>query len=118
MTTKETALKVAAILDEKKAADIVIIDIAERSAFADYFVIATASSVRQLGSLTDELDDKLFKQFGLEAKNIEGRGSSEWVLMDYGDLVVNLFTEEARNKYHLEKVWGDCEMINYVKSED
>ena len=117
MQTKEKALKIAAYLDEKKAGDIVLIDIAERSAFADYFVIATANSVRQLSSLTEEIDDRLAKD-GLLPKNTEGKGSSEWVLMDYGDVIINLFTEEARNRYHLEKVWGDCEITEYKNPEE
>lgn len=112
MTSKEYALLAAKTLDEKKAADITIIDIAERSGFADFFVLATVGSLRQMISLTDMVDEKLAEQ-GLIIKNIEGKGESGWILMDYGDLIINLFTEEARNKYQIEKIWGDCETIDY-----
>ena len=115
MTNKDIALFTAKTLDEKKALDITIIDIAERSGFADYFVITTASSLRQMNSLTDELEDKLAEQ-GILVKNVEGRGESGWVLMDYGDIIINIFTEEARNKYNIEKIWGDCPTVEYKEA--
>ncbi len=112
MENKEYALLAAKTLNEKKAADITIIDIGDRSGFADYFVLATAGSMRQMNSLTDELDDKLANE-GLIVKNIEGKGESGWILMDYGDIIINIFTEEARNKYQIEKIWGDCSTIDF-----
>ena len=115
MDSRELANKIAALLDEKKANDIVIIDIAQRSSFADFFVNATANSMRQLQSLAEEIEDKL-AEAEILPKNLEGRNGSEWILMDYGDVVINIFTAEAREKYHLEKVWGDCEMINYERA--
>ncbi|MBR5926000.1 MAG: ribosome silencing factor [Firmicutes bacterium] len=115
MDSRELSDKIAALLDEKKASDIVIIDIALRSSFADFFVNATANSLRQLQSLAEEVEDKL-AELEIIPKNLEGRNGSEWILLDYGDVVVNIFTAEAREKYHLEKVWGDCEMINYERA--
>ncbi len=112
MTNKDIALFIAKILNEKKANDITIIDISERSGFADFFVLATASSLRQMNSLTDELEDKL-AQNNIFVKNIEGKGESGWILMDYRDVIINIFTEEARNKYKIEKVWGDCPTIEF-----
>ena len=115
MDSRELAMKIAALFDEKKANDIVIIDIAQRSSFADFFVNATANSLRQLQSLSEEIEDKL-AELEIIPKNLEGRNGSEWILLDYGDVVINIFTAEAREKYHLEKVWGDCEMINYERA--
>lgn len=112
MTNKETALLIAKTLSEKKAFDITIIDIAERSGFADFFVLCTASSLRQMGSLNDELQNKLAQE-DLLPKNIEGKGESGWILMDYGDIIINIFTEEARNKYLIEKIWGDCNKVDF-----
>ena len=66
-------------------------------------------------SLAEEVEDKL-AELEIIPKNLEGRNGSEWILLDYGDVVVNIFTAEAREKYHLEKVWGDCEMINYERA--
>lgn len=116
MTNKEYALLAAKFLDEKLARDISVIDISERSGFADYFVIATVNSLRQMISLSADLDDKL-AEHDLEVKNIEGKGESGWILLDYNDIIINLFTEEARNKYNLEKVWGDCEVIDYKEEK-
>ena len=112
MTNRETALYIANQLDEKKASDVTILDISAKSGFADFFVIATAHSLRQLASLCTELDDRLSSEDVL-VKHIEGRGDSGWILMDYGDIIVNLFTEEQRNHYQVEKIWNDCERIEY-----
>ena len=111
MENKNFALLAAQVLDNKKAEDIAVIDIAEKSSFADYLVIASANSERQAGTLVDEVEDK-FAEEGLLAKNIEGRQNSGWVLMDFGDIIVNVFTRETREKYNIEKVWGDCSFLD------
>ena len=113
MNNKELTLFAAGLLDEKKATDISILDISEKSGFADYFIIATAGSLRLLGALCDELEDKLAAE-GLEAHHIEGRGDCGWILMDYGDIIVNLFTAEQREHYNIDKVWGDCASIEFT----
>ncbi len=110
MTSKETAKAIADLLSSKKAREVVMIDIAENSSFADYFVNATAGNERQLGSLSEDVEDK-FAELGIEPKSRDGRSDTGWVLVDGGDVVVNLFTEDTRNKYTLERIWNDCEMI-------
>lgn len=110
MDSKETAKALADILNSKKARDVVMIDIAEKSSFADYFVIATAGSERQMGALAEEIEDK-FAEIGIEPKSKDGRPETGWILVDGGDVIVNLFTEETRDKYTLEKIWNDCESI-------
>ena len=110
MNGKEIAELSAGILDRKKGSDIVIIDIMAKSAFADYFVIASAGSERQMGALCDEVESGLSKA-GLTVKGVEGKPSSGWILIDCGDVIVNLFTAETRERYNIEKVWGDCEII-------
>lgn len=110
MDTKELALKAGKILSDRKAEDILLIDIGERSGFADYFVIATGTSERQLENLIDYVEDGLAED-GVLVKNIEGRKNSGWVLMDFGDVIVNLFSPEMRTKYNIEKVWADCDKI-------
>jgi ribosome silencing factor RsfS/YbeB/iojap len=116
MTNKELALFIAGEMDKRKASDIVIIDIAEKSGFADYFVIATASSLRQLSSLAVNLEDKLAEE-GVIVGHIEGKGDSGWILMDYGDIIINLFTAEQREHYNIEKVWGDCIRVDFETTE-
>ena len=87
-------------------------DIAEKSSFADYFVIATGSSERLINALAEYVEDKSAAH-GRFVRSIEGRNGTGWVLMDYGDVVVNVFSEENRQKYNLEKIWSDCEIINW-----
>lgn len=110
MTNREYALLAGKTLSDKKALDIVIIDIGEKASFADYFVICSGTSERQIHTLVDEVEEAFAKE-GLFAKSIEGRQSSGWILMDFGDIIVNLFTKEMREKYSIEKIWGDCEFI-------
>ena len=110
MTSKEVAKTVADLMSSKKANEVVMIDIAEKSSFADYFVNATAVSERQLGTLSEEVQDK-FAEIGIETKSKDGRPETGWVLIDGGDVIVNIFTEETRTKYTIERIWNDCQMI-------
>ena len=107
MTNKEYAYLAAQTLSNKKATDIVVIDIAEKSGFADYFIIATGNTERQINSLCDDIEDLLEKE-GLFAKSIEGKNVSGWILLDFGDVIINLFTPDMRDRYNIEKVWADC----------
>jgi len=110
MTSRDIALKIAAILDAKKARDVLVMDISGHSSFADYFVIASGGSERQVGTLADEVGDQMAKD-GIVTKKVEGKKNSGWILMDYGDVIVNVFSEEQRSRYNIEKIWGDCETI-------
>ena len=116
MTNKEIAYFIAKEMDSRKATDITIIDIAEKSGFADYFVIASVAGLRQLSALATNIEDKLAEQ-GLIVGHVEGKGDSGWILMDYGDIIVNLFTVEQREHYNMEKVWADCDRIYYEQTE-
>ena len=110
MTNKEYAILAAKTLADKKGQDIVVIDIQGKAAFADYFVICSGTSERQINSLTDDVENAFAKE-GLLVKSIEGKQNSGWILMDFGDIIINLFTKEMREKYSIEKVWGDCDFI-------
>lgn len=114
MDCKDMAILSAKVLDDKKARDIVVINIGTKTAFADYMVLASGGSERQIGTLCDELEEK-FEKEGVFVKNIEGKKNSGWILMDYGDIIVNLLTVDMREKYNIEKVWGDCD---YLELED
>ena len=109
MNNKEIAELSAKLLDNKKAVDVVIIDIGEKSSFADYFVLASGNTERQVGALSEEIEAQFKKEGPAAAKSIEGKPSSGWVLMDYGDIIINILTLEMRQRYNIEKVWGDCE---------
>jgi len=108
MDSKETAITVGNLLSSKKATDIAMINISEKSSFADYFVNASVGSKRQMDALADEVQDKLY-ELGYETRGKEGRPDSGWILIDAGDVIVNLFDKEVRFKYALDKIWSDCE---------
>ena len=112
MTNKELAREIAKALDAKKAQDVVILDIAEKSGFADYFVIADAPNARLLEALADEAEDKMVK-CGEVLGHKEGLGDSGWILLDFGDIIVNLFTKQQRDHYNIEKVWSDCDTVEF-----
>ena len=116
MNNRKNALLAAEILDSKKAEDIVVIDIAEKSSFADYLIIASGNSQRQVNTLVDEVEERFAKE-GIFPKNIEGKNNSGWILMDFGDLIINIFTKEVREKYNIEKVWGDCIFLDLEEQE-
>ncbi|HWQ77368.1 MAG TPA: ribosome silencing factor [Anaerovoracaceae bacterium] len=116
MSNRDIAMKAAAVLIKKKALDVVIIDIEEKSSFADYFVIASGGSERQVGTLADELEDQFAKE-GVLTRSVEGKKTSGWILMDYGDVIVNIFTVEQRERYNIEKVWSDCNFIEIDEDE-
>lgn len=106
MESEALAKKIMTILEEKKATDILALDISEISTLADYFVLASAENVRQL----DALEDAVEEDVRLEV-NKEGESSSGWILMDYRDIVVHLFTKEQRAFYDLEKIWSDAKRM-------
>ncbi|MDO4485783.1 MAG: ribosome silencing factor [Bacillota bacterium] len=109
MEPKELTNRIASLMDEKKALDVVLIDISQKASFADYFVLASAGNERQMGALVDNIEDMLEPE-GIFPKSIEGKKASGWILMDYGDVIVNVMTMEMRDKYSIEKIWGDCEI--------
>ncbi|MDR2610049.1 MAG: ribosome silencing factor [Clostridiales Family XIII bacterium] len=112
----ELTQRIAHIIDDKKGADIVIIDISGLSSFADFFINATASNTRMLDTIVQEIDAKLSAD-GIQPKSIEGKAASGWVLADYGDVIVNIFLEEQRNTYQIEKLWSDGAFIEFSGSE-
>ncbi len=93
------------IASDKQATDIVILDIRSLTSFADYFVICSAGSDRQIGAITDALQETLTKD-DVKPLHSEGIGESGWVLMDYGDVIVHIFTPAERAYYSLEKLWS------------
>ena len=101
-------------LDDKKAKDIKIIDIHEVSVIADYFVIASASNQNQVQAMVDNVEEMLTKA-GYEPKQIEGTRNSSWILMDYGDLIVHIFSRDDRLFYDLERIWRDGKVVENVE---
>lgn len=111
MTSLETAKLAAKALDGKKGLDIKIIKIDDISSIADYFVIATGTSNTHVKTLADEVEYKL-DEAGLSASGIEGQRNDTWILLDYIDVVIHIFSEEAREYYNLERLWEDGTVIS------
>lgn len=98
---------------DKKAEDIKVLDLCELSDVCDYFVIATASNNRLVDAVVDEIEEKVAKACaGEHPFAIEGRDEKTWILMDYGSVLVHVFTPEARAYYCLEKLWGDAAQLD------
>jgi len=91
-------------LEEKKGIDVVILDISELSVMADYFVIASGNNINQVHAMADFVEDELAKN-GMKHKAIEGYNNANWILMDYGDIIIHLFDKESRDFYDLERIW-------------
>lgn len=106
MTTYEQAVKIAEILNSKIAQDIKIIEISDVTILADYMVIATGRSSTQVKALADEVEYQM-DEAGISVSHIEGHRSNSWILLDYVDIIVNVFNEEAREFYNLERLWQD-----------
>ena len=93
-------------LEEKKANDIRIINIADISPISDYFIITNGDNVNQIHALSDNVREKL-AEAGIHPKSIEGYNNAKWILMDYIDVVINIFSKEDRSFYDLERIWRD-----------
>ena len=111
MTSLEQARKIVQVMDSKKAKDIRLIKIEGISSLGDYFVGASASNTTQVKAIADEVEDEMTK-LGLEPNRVEGRQSAQWILMDYYDVMVHVFLDEARSFYNLERLWSDAPQLD------
>lgn len=99
-------------LEDKKAKDVKVLHITEQTVLADYFVICSGSSAPHIKALVDEVDKQL-SEAGEPPVRREGMRSDVWVLMDFGCVVVHVFTDEARKFYDLERLWGDSKVVDF-----
>lgn len=112
MESKQIAEVIIKVLDEKKAMDIVALDIHEKTGIADYFVICSGTSAPHTKSLSDYVEEKVKEVFELDVLRREGYQAGGWILLDYGSVVVQIFKPEEREYYHLEKLWGDSPQVD------
>ena len=110
LNTLEAALLSAEAADDKKAFDILVLDLRRLTYITDYFVICTCSNVSQVSAVSDWIGHKLAKE-GKHPLHIEGQAGSAWVLMDYDDVVVHIFDEQTRLYYSLDRLWGDAPRV-------
>lgn len=104
MEAKMKADLVVKALDDKKASDIEVLDVAEQTSLAEYFVIASCQSTTQVRACADEVEEQL-KEAGEEMYHREGYRGGAWILLDYGDVVVHVMQEETREFYDIERLW-------------
>lgn len=111
MTSSEFCKIAVAALEDRKAEDVKIIDIREISPVADFFIIADGTNQNQIQAMRDAADEALYKA-GLKVKQIEGNSNSTWILMDYGDIIIHIFSKEDRLFYDLERIWRDGKIVD------
>jgi ribosome-associated protein len=102
---------------EKKASDVVVLDLRKADGFTDFFVICTANNPRQIAAISDSVRETLKKDLGERPTLAEGVDRSEWVLLDYFNFVVHIFSRECRTFYALERLWGNAERIEFPDEE-
>ncbi|HET8644819.1 MAG TPA: ribosome silencing factor [Vicinamibacteria bacterium] len=107
MKVRAAAEMAARVALSKKATDVVILDVRKATAFTDYFVLASAANQKQLVAIVDAVEEALRAQ-GLRPTHVEGYPRAEWILLDYSDLVVHVFTPRSRTFYDLERLWGSA----------
>lgn len=112
VSAREIAVEAAHACSDKKADDVVVLDLTELSDVCDYFVIATGSNGRLADAMVDEVEEKVAKAYGEHPFSIEGRDERSWILMDYGSVIVHIFAPEAREYYRIEKLWGDAPALD------
>jgi ribosome-associated protein len=100
---------------DKKALDVVVLDLRKAGGFTDYFVICTGTNSRQVNAIAEGVAETLRKEFGERPALAEGIHKSEWILLDYFNFIVHIFSRECRAFYDLERLWGNAERLEYAE---
>jgi ribosome-associated protein len=111
LTSLEQARRIAALAREKLADDIVVLDMRSECTFTDYFVIVTGRNARQTAAIYDEVHETLKQEAQLTPRTVDGVREGTWILADYLDVVLHVFTPEARAYYRLEELWNDLPAV-------
>jgi ribosome-associated protein len=109
--TIDLARDIVDIIADKKGDDIVLLDIRGQTLIADYFVICSAGSERQLKAIVEGVTDEVKKRHGIDERHVEGAARTGWVLIDYGDIIVHAFSPETREYYNLEGFWREAAVL-------
>lgn len=115
--SKEMTRLAISALEDKKAEDISIIDISEVSVLADYFLIASGNNRNQVQAMADKVEEVLGRA-GFHPRQVEGYQNANWILMDYGDLVIHVFDQENRLFYDLERIWRDGQLVERAELDE
>ena len=111
MDSKKLALICRELADDKKAENIVVLDVKKVSSITDYFVIASGSSEPHLRAISDEVIDKLRDDYNLRPRAIDGNLQAAWLVLDYFDVIVHIMRSDVRERYDLESLWGDAPRV-------
>jgi len=111
LSTEEKTALISQIVADRKAIDVVVLDIADVSSITDYFLICSGGSARQAQAIADAIDEQL-KKAGIMPLGIEGYRDGRWILMDYGDVIVHIFAQETRDFYDLEHLWANAPRLD------
>lgn len=114
--SREAALVAANAANEKKATDIVVQDVSELLRVCDYFVICTAANGRRADAVADEVEEKLREKLDMKPLSREGREDCQWILLDYGTIVVHIFQPEPREFYRLEQLWDKAPIVDLAEA--
>lgn len=117
MTSHELAARIAAIADDKQAEDIVALDVSKLIGYTDALVICTARNERLAKAIHDEVHDRLKHEDGRLPARAEGVGENRWILLDYLDCILHIFVPETRERYRLDRLWGEAERIDLDGAE-
>lgn len=110
---KELALAACAFADDKQAEDIVVLDLHGISTISDYFVICSGTSLPHLRAIRKEVVGKMAEKFGVSERSIDGDAESQWLVIDYGDVIVHVFHRDKRPYYALEELWSDAPRVEW-----
>ena len=108
MTSEQLARRMASIADAKQGVDIVVLDMRGMVAYTDFLVLCSARNQRQAKAIHDEVRESLKRDDGLAPDHVEGERDAEWILVDYLDAILHVFSAEARDYYRLETLWGEA----------
>ena len=111
MDSKQLALLCRELADNRKAENIVILDVRELSSVTDYFVVASGTSEPHLRAITDEITDKLRNDHDLRPRAVDGSLHTNWIVMDFFDVIVHVMRADMRERYNLEGLWGDAPQV-------
>lgn len=117
MDSRKLATLCRELADNRKAEDIVVLDLRKLSNITDYFVICTGTSEPHLRAIVDEIQDKLEEDYHLRPRGTEGRHNTAWVVLDYFDVMVHIMRSDVRQLYNLEDLWGDAPRVRMGRAK-
>lgn len=118
MDSRKLALLCRELAENRKAEDVVVLDLRKLSNITDYFVICTGTSEPHLRAIVDEITEKLHEDFSLKPRGTDGSIHTSWIVLDYFDVIVHIMRADVRDNYNLEDLWGDAPRVKTRKKKE